>query len=108
MKYCVIKGMTTVIDGSENPQEVMIQNAVNAGFAESEVEILEEEEYAIRKALEPKPIEQQIIALKAKLTETDYVVIKIAEKAVMMEEYAEVIARRQAWRKEISNLETQC
>ena len=56
MKYCVVKNATKVIDGSENPLEIMLQNALNAGFAESEVEILTEEEYQARKAQEPQPI----------------------------------------------------
>lgn len=55
MKYCVIKNTSTVIDGSKNPPEIMLQNAINAGFTESEVEILTEEEYQARKALEPVP-----------------------------------------------------
>lgn len=55
MKYCVIKNTTTIIDGSENPQEIMLQNVVNAGFTESETEILTEEEFAARKASEPLP-----------------------------------------------------
>lgn len=79
MKYCVKKNTTVVVDGSENPQEAMIQNAINAGFTESEVETLTEEEYLARKASEPIPIDQQIIALKAELTETDYKIIKCAE-----------------------------
>lgn len=57
MKYCVIKNTTKVIDGSENSLEIMLQNAINAGFAENEVEILTEEEYQARVDLEPKPIE---------------------------------------------------
>ena len=56
MKYCVIKDTTTVVDGSENSQEIMNQNAINAGFAEVEVEILTEEQYLTRKALEPLPL----------------------------------------------------
>ena len=56
MKYCVIKDTVIVIDGSENPLDIMLQNAKNAGFNESEVEILTEEEYQKRKANEPKPI----------------------------------------------------
>jgi len=55
MKYCVIKDTTTIIDGSENTQEVMLKNAENAGFAEAEVEILTVEEFEARKALEPLP-----------------------------------------------------
>lgn len=56
MKYCVIKDTVKVIDGSENPIGIMLQNAQNAGFAETEVEILLEEEYLARVELEPKPI----------------------------------------------------
>lgn len=53
MKYCVLKDTTKVIDGSDNPQEIMLQNAENAGFTAEEVEILTEEEFEARKALEP-------------------------------------------------------
>ena len=56
MRYCVIKDSTKVIDGSENSLEIMLQNALNSGFSEMEVEILTEEEYLARKELEPKPI----------------------------------------------------
>ena len=55
MKYCVVKNTTKVIDGSNNPDSIMLQNAVNAGFTEAEVEILTEAEYEARKALEPQP-----------------------------------------------------
>jgi len=70
MKYCVIKNTTKVIDGSENPLEIMLQNAINAGFTENEVEILTEEEYQARKELEPKPLqeptlEERLSALEA-------------------------------------------
>lgn len=47
----------------------------------------------------------KIEGLKSKLSETDYAVIKIAEGAATREEYAAVIARRQAWRDEINRLE---
>lgn len=49
--------------------------------------------------------EQRIDRLKAELAATDYVVIKIAEGAATAEEYAAVIADREAWRKEINELE---
>jgi len=58
MKYCVIKNTTKVIDGSENALEIMLQNAENAGFTETEVEILTEEEYQARLENEPKPIQE--------------------------------------------------
>ena len=59
--------------------------------------------------IEPEPTEDEIKAqtiaeLKANLTATDYAIIKIAEGAATMEEYAELIAQRQAWRKEINEL----
>lgn len=57
MMYCVIKDTTKVIDGSENPIEIMLQNAQNAGFSEAEVEILTEEEYKQRLENEPKPVQ---------------------------------------------------
>ena len=50
MRYCVVKDTAIVIDGSENPTEIMEQNALNAGIAD--FEILTEEEYLARKALE--------------------------------------------------------
>ena len=48
---------------------------------------------------------RRILELKAKLQETDYTVIKIAEGAAVMDEYADVIAQRRAWRAEINQLE---
>ena len=72
MKYCVIKGTTTVIDGSENSIEIMEQNAQNAGIAD--FEILTEEEYQVRKASEPVPQQEptameRIEALEAAILE---------------------------------------
>lgn len=58
----------------------------------------------------PQPTEEElkqrrISELKAKLAETDYVVIKIAEGEATAEEYAEVLVNRRAWREEINELE---
>ena len=50
---------------------------------------------------------QRIVQLKQMLSDTDYMVIKIAEGAAAPEEYADVIALRQAWRYEINELEDQ-
>lgn len=60
--------------------------------------------------IKPEPTEEEIKAariaeLKALLASTDYAVIKIAEGAATPEEYADVIAQRQAWRAEINELE---
>jgi len=48
--------------------------------------------------------ENRIVVLKRQLAETDYVAAKIAEGSATKSEYADVIAQRQAWRKEISDL----
>lgn len=54
----------------------------------------------------PEPtITKQITALKAQLSATDYAIIKIAEGAATVDEYADVIAQRQEWRKEVNALE---
>lgn len=49
--------------------------------------------------------EREILVLKAKLRNTDYAVIKIAEGAATVEEYADVIAQRNTWRSRINELE---
>ena len=48
---------------------------------------------------------QRIAELHRLLESTDYAVIKIAEGAAKAEDYADVIANRQAWRAEINKLE---
>lgn len=61
----------------------------------------------------PEPTESLIAALKAKLGETDYIVIKMAEAGItgaqMTKEdnarYAAIIEQRRAWREEINSLE---
>lgn len=52
-------------------------------------------------------VAEQIAALKRKLSETDYAVIKIAEGAATAEEYAGLIAQRRLWRQQINYLEGQ-
>ncbi len=56
-------------------------------------------------ALEEK--KQARAAAQSKLSQTDYVAAKIAEGAATKEEYAEVLAQRQAWRDEINALDPQ-
>ncbi len=64
--------------------------------------VLDEERLA---ALESKQrAATRIAQLKAKLDETDYIAAKLAEGAATREEYADVLARRQAWRDEINRL----
>lgn len=47
----------------------------------------------------------EIETLKARLKETDYAIIKIAEGAATADEYADVILQRRIWRNEINALE---
>lgn len=62
---------------------------------------------------EPIPPEVQIAQLKAKLSETDYVVVKLAEAQVAgvsmqsedEERYRDIIEQRCGWRAEINELE---
>ncbi|MEE6207850.1 MAG: hypothetical protein VZR95_07350, partial [Alphaproteobacteria bacterium] len=48
---------------------------------------------------------ERIAELKQLLSDTDYVVIKIAEGSATKEDYADVIEQRKAWRNEIRELE---
>lgn len=48
--------------------------------------------------------ERLIYELKERLKATDYIACKIAEGAASAEDYAEMIAQRQAWRDQINQL----
>ncbi|ABR46667.1 hypothetical protein Amet_4342 [Alkaliphilus metalliredigens QYMF] len=74
MKYCVIKNTTKVIDGSSNSSEIMLQNALNAGLTEEEIEILTEEEYQARKDLEPIAPKEPTLEEKNR-ADIDYIAI---------------------------------
>jgi hypothetical protein len=47
---------------------------------------------------------RRIVFLKQKLAETDYTSAKIAEGSAAIQDYAEAISQRQAWRQEINGL----
>ena len=47
----------------------------------------------------------KIVELKKRLSETDYVILKMIEGELTMEDCAETIAKRKGWRKEINKLE---
>lgn len=48
--------------------------------------------------------QEKITELKQKLSETDYIIIKISEGSATKEEYADIIEQRQEWRKELNDL----
>lgn len=49
----------------------------------------------------------QMLDLKTKLVETDYVVIKIAEGVSSKDEYSGLLAARDEWRKQLNRLEVE-
>ena len=51
--------------------------------------------------------EARLNALHQLLERTDYIAAKIAEGSATREEYADMIAQRQAWRTEINALESE-
>lgn len=68
--------------------------------------------YEVVETIVPEPSEDEIKAariaeLKRMLSETDYIVLKIAEGSATKKEYSEKIAQRQAWRTEINDLESE-
>ena len=69
MRYCVLKGTVTVIDGSENLDDMMMQNAVNAGFTVDQVEILNDADFKLRDDSILKPVvpKTELELLKAKV-----------------------------------------
>lgn len=69
MNYCLIKNTTIIIDGSTNPKEIMLANAKNSGYNETEVEILSEVEFLDRKNSEEKPTELPIFEQRLETTE---------------------------------------
>ena len=78
----------------ETGVEYVLHNGEYKPKAEVDVETQKEE------------TESRIAELKAKLADTDYVAIKIAEGSATASEYADVIAQRKAWRAEINELES--
>lgn len=77
-------------------------------FEDEEVELAYDNSWYVKGYTPQKPQEEvnaeRIEELKAKLSETDYIVIKIAEGEATQEEYAEVLTNRKAWRSEINEL----
>jgi hypothetical protein len=75
----------------------------------SEEYVLKNGEYVLRAVFDAMEEEEgklaRISELKRLLTETDYVVIKLAEDEASREEYADILAQRKLWRAEINELE---
>ena len=52
-------------------------------------------------------ISGKITELKKNLMDTDYCIMKVVEGAATLIDYAETIAKRKSWRKEINDLEAE-
>lgn len=65
-----------------------------------------EEDYELIKMFIVDSPEERISKLKQKLASTDYCILKISEGAATIDDYAEVIAQRAEWRKQINELES--
>lgn len=97
----LVNGYLTLPTYAIKPDAIPVDNVTKFAWSDDDYE---EVQYYYVTSTE-KRTEQRIDELKAKLSETDYVVIKIAEGVATAEEYAAVIADREAWRKEINELE---
>lgn len=75
----------------------------------SEEYVLHNGEYKSKSVVEAMQAEEdkqaRIAELKQNLANTDYIIIKLAEDCASREEYADQLAQRAAWRKEINELE---
>lgn len=93
------------IDGIEKPDMMITEDEfeANDGLAR-----LIDGKIFLGKTDEEKSREdaiEKIRMLKLKLSETDYIALKIIEGVATKEDYAEKISQRQSWRREINELE---
>jgi len=82
MLYCVAINTTKIVDGSDNPEEVMIENAINSGYKKEEVEIITEEEYKLR--IEQNPIVNEKTPIEILQNENEQLKQSIAELTVLV------------------------
>ena len=81
---------------AEKPEGYLTEDEWREKHPPEHIEPSDEEKRAFR-----------IAELKRMLSETDYIVLKIAEGSATKKEYAEKIALRQQWRTEINDLEAE-
>lgn len=94
-----IEATQEMIDGLNN-HTLCWQNGKLVEYTKSAEEIAEEEAEKKR-----REVNAEILALKQKLSATDYQAIKFAEGELTADEYAPTKAERKAWREEINQLE---
>ena len=92
------------MNGVENPMLLNEYGVPLYKYENGEIKARTDEELKADKRYLKAQKQARIAELKAMLANTDYVACKIAEGSATAEEYAEVIADRQAWRIEINGL----
>lgn len=99
---------------NEETKQVSVGDGTNTdfyksiGMVEMDVEQAYDNSWYLKGYVPSKPQslinQEKITELKQKLSETDYIIIKIAEGSATKEEYADIIKQRQEWRKELNDL----
>ena len=95
-----LKNTLSFIDKTENDIIAVCDDEIEQGY---------NNQYYLKGFAPIEPIKQvytkQIDDYKKQLSDTDYIIVKIAEGVSTPEEYAEIITQRQYWRAEINRLE---
>lgn len=95
-----LKNTLSFIDKTENDIVAVCDDEIEQGY---------DNQYYLKGFTPIEPIKQvytkQIDDYKKQLSDTDYIIVKIAEGVSKPEEYAEIITQRQYWRAEINRLE---
>ena len=87
------------------------ENGVLIDIPQAELETMRlarlEYEQQLQRQAEIDEVQRKIDETKAKLSQTDYQAIKYAEGFISETDYAQIKAKRQAWRDEINALEAE-
>ena len=95
-----LKNTLSFIGKTENDIVAVCDDEIEQGY---------DNQYYLKGCAPIEPIKQvytkQIDDYKKQLSDTDYIIVKIAEGVATQEEYADIITQRQYWRAEINRLE---
>lgn len=80
------------------PDAVSVDDVTKSAYEDDDYEMV----IVYERISDAELLKKYIDDLKKRLSDTDYVVIKIAEGVSTIDEYAGVIAERQEWRAEIN------
>ena len=97
-RFAELRATLQVVTEADTEHYIVTRGDDNEWIVSAIPEKTEEEKAAEARAA-------RIAELKQNLADTDYIAAKIAEGVATKEEYADVLAQRQAWRDEINELE---